>query len=90
MTLRRLLQRRAILPQRLANRDVLELKGKVLSLFNPEKTWIGKIIAIFWTINDPPGFQRIMINIHIYYSLSVYHHKLYIFIYIIIYHQEII
>ena len=25
--------------------------------FNLEKTGIGEVMAIFWTINDPPGLQ---------------------------------
>ena len=25
--------------------------------FNPYKTGIGEVVAIFWIINDPPGLQ---------------------------------
>ena len=32
------------------------------TLFNPQKTGIGEIIAIFWTINNPPGLQGLMVG----------------------------
>ena len=27
---------------------------------NPQKTGIGSVIAIFWTVNDSPGLQGLM------------------------------
>ena len=30
------------------------------TFINHSKTGVGKVIAIFWTINDPPGLQGLM------------------------------